>query len=562
MVSLKTSIAQQISQSQSRSLGAELMFIQDKEGRYLEFMWDLAQDYGIQPTEIQYHLAIDGFTPMPYEAYQERLQRILELRIPEACYCHFSYKNQSFCFELVISPILPTQGDPKTVLGMGHLLSDKEIPSTTDRALPVSPDPYQRVLTQVAQKIRKTLNLETIWQHTAESIGKALKLSRCLMVAARGGQVLELKAEYCQSPYPSVVDYHLDPLGEPYWQKGINEREPVIIEQLPSNPFQIQSILLVPTFYKDKRNGLICLQQCDRHRTWTQGELELVLELADQVGTAIAHATLYDELQRTSKAAAEASRLKSEFLASTTHELRTPLNGIIGFLKLILDGMADDAEEQMGFIREAYQSALHLLDIINDILDIAKIEAGKMDLTLDPVELSDLFKAVDNFTRPQAKQKNLYFKIKTPSALTPITLYGNYKRLLQVMLNLVGNAIKFTQEGGIVVNAELVKKAIKWQGQSFPGFVKVSVADTGIGVSLEEQAKLFEKFVQIDGSHTKAHGGTGLGLAISHKLVQAMGGNVEFFSMGEGLGSTVTFTVPLYTLPVVTHTEDDLDLDL
>jgi signal transduction histidine kinase len=184
-------------------------------------------------------------------------------------------------------------------------------------------------------------------------------------------------------------------------------------------------------------------------------------------------------------------------------------------------------------------------------LDLAKIEAGKMDLELGAVELDELFQAVDNFTRLQAQQKNLSFKIKYPQTLIPVILYGNYQRLLQVMLNLVGNAIKFTHEGGIVVSAEIVKKKVKHHNQEFPGMVKISVADTGIGVSLEKQAKLFEKFVQVDGSRTKAYGGTGLGLAISQKLVDAMGGQVDFYSMGEGLGSTVTFTVPLYQMPVM-----------
>jgi signal transduction histidine kinase len=276
-----------------------------------------------------------------------------------------------------------------------------------------------------------------------------------------------------------------------------------------------------------------------------------VQELADQVGTAIAHATLYQELEQASHAAEEASRLKSEFLASTTHELRTPLNGIIGFLKLILDGMADDAEEQREFLEESYKSALYLLNLINDILDIAKIEAGKMDLELSPVELKELLQSVENFARPQALRKQLNFKIKCPATHTPIVLYGNYQRLLQVLLNLVGNAIKFTHEGGIVVSAEIVKKKLVWDGQEFPALIKISVADTGIGVSLEQQSKLFEKFVQVDGSHSKAYGGTGLGLAISQKLVEAMGGQVQFYSMGEGLGSTVTFTIPLTDIPVI-----------
>jgi signal transduction histidine kinase len=119
------------------------------------------------------------------------------------------------------------------------------------------------------------------------------------------------------------------------------------------------------------------------------------------------------------------------------------------------------------------------------------------------------------------------------------------------MLNLVGNAIKFTNEGGVSVSAEIAKKKIICQGQEFPGMVKISVADTGIGVSLEKQDKLFENFFQVDGSRTKSYGGTGLGLAISQKLIEAMAGNISFYSMGEGLGSTVTFTVPLSHLPVM-----------
>ena len=130
-------------------------------------------------------------------------------------------------------------------------------------------------------------------------------------------------------------------------------------------------------------------------------------------------------------------------------------------------------------------------------------------------------------------------------------MYGNYQRILQVILNLVGNGIKFTQEGGIVISAEVNNKKVEFQGKEFLGMVKISVADSGIGVSLEKQNKLFENFYQVDGSRTKSYGGTGLGLAISQKLVEAMGGTISFYSMGEGLGSTVTFTIPLSHLPVI-----------
>jgi signal transduction histidine kinase len=332
------------------------------------------------------------------------------------------------------------------------------------------------------------------------------------------------------------------------------------------------SILAIATTYKDQPNGLIILYQFNQSQPWSDIEIDLLREIADQVGTGVAHATLLEEsrnlaaeLQRANESLMErhreieearqqaeaASRLKSEFLANTSHELRTPLNGVIGFLKLIMDGMADDPEEQAQFIEEAHRSAIHLLSIINDILDVAKIEAGKMQLDLNPIQLDDLLSDVENFIRPQSQQKSLSLEILTPATRDEVVVLGNYQRLLQVMLNLLSNAVKFTHEGGITITAEVVPEKILVQNQEKPGSVKISVADTGIGVSLEKQDKLFQSFSQVDGSRTRQYGGTGLGLAISQKLVEAMGGIVNFYSMGEGLGSTVTFTVPLYQDPLM-----------
>ncbi|NET51913.1 MAG: GAF domain-containing protein, partial [Merismopedia sp. SIO2A8] len=338
--------------------------------------------------------------------------------------------------------------------------------------------------------------------------------------------------------------------------------EPVVITPIAESQFQEQSLLVVSTSDKGEPNGLVSIQQCDRSRQWSESEVELVRELAEQVGTAIAHATLYKELEVAREQAEAASRLKSEFLANTTHELRTPLNGIICSLKLIIDGMVDTSEEQQEFLNDAHHSALHLLDIINDILDIAKIEAGKMELELNPVRLDELVEAVHNFTNNQAQQKNLSLNIELPATYDEVILFGNYQRLLQVMLNLTGNAIKFTHEGGVTISAEVLKKKVNFQNQELPGMVKVRVADTGIGVSLEDQAKLFQTFSQVDGERTRQYGGTGLGLTISQKLIETMGGVVNFYSMGEGLGSTVTFTVPLYQEPVMISSQSTESIDL
>ena len=445
-------------------------------------------------------------------------------------------------------------------------------------------DRYQRLLTDISWNIRRTLDLPTIWQQTVQGLGKALSVSRCLICPYEPlAPKVTVVAEYCQESFVSMLEAEFVVATEPNLNAAIATLKPIAIQAeaslglgagLADCPYE--SMLIVATCYQDQPNGLLILHQCDR-RPWSEAEIEFMGELADQVGTAIAHANLFAasqslaselqqansnllqkhrELEEARQQAEEASRLKSDFLANTSHELRTPLNGMLGFLKLIMDGMADDPEEQAEFINEAYRSALHLLNIINDVLDIAKIEAGKLQIELSPVKLDEILDDVADFTRSQAQQKQLSFEVEKPPTDDEILLYGNYQRLLQVMLNLVGNAIKFTHEGGITIGVEVIKKKVTVQGQELPGLVKVRVADTGIGVSLDKQDKLFQSFSQVDGSRTRQYGGTGLGLAISQKLVEAMGGEVNFYSLGDGLGSTVTFTVPLFQEPLMIESTD------
>jgi signal transduction histidine kinase len=530
------------------ALGAELVFIQDSDGRYLNFYWQLAPKYGISSQKVIDHLPEDSFCPVALEAYVEKLKRIIRYGVPEQ-YCGlFSYQNQTFPLKLVISPILSGVNGITQVLVMGCSVAESES-SNSSELCELSSESYQTLLTKISRKIRRTLHLETIWQETVEGIGECLQVSRCLMLTSESP--FQVKAEFCQPGIDPLLGESIQYPQERLASKFLEEYEPVFWDYQDVDQPQACSMLMVPTLYQDQCNGFICIQQCDRHRHWSLGVMEFVQELAAQVGTAIAHATLYQELEEATRIAKEASQLKSEFLASTTHELRTPLNGIIGFLKLVLDDMADSEEEKQEFLEEAHQSALHLLNLINDILDLAKIESGTIDRELGAVDLAELCQAVSNFAIPQTQAKKLDFKLKLPSTLTPIAVYGNYRWLLQVMLNIVGNAIKFTPTGKITIRGEIIKQKIEWKDQTFPGKVKISVTDTGIGVSLEKQTKLFEKFVQIDGSRTKAYGGTGLGLSISQKLAEAMGGSVAFFSMGEYLGSTVTFSILLDHLPVL-----------
>jgi signal transduction histidine kinase len=549
------------------TLGAELVYTQDGAGRYLTFCWQHSELLGLNTEKIVDELnQTQTFTPVDKVSYLERLHRILTSLVPERFQCNFSYHQQLFELDLVISPVMPSLGTTATtVLVMGRLvqatLNKKQVrmgsKTPTQIELALRSQQHQKLVTRITRNIRRTLDLNIIWQQTVDSLGKALRLERCIICTYQpSSSKVEVKAEYHQPELKSMLGSTIDITSEPAFAQALTTLEPVVMEVPGCRESGRQKTLVVATCYQDQANGLVALNWQDECYTLTESELELAKEAADQLGTAIAHATLYEELETARKKAEEASRLKSEFLANVSHEIRTPLNGMIGFLKLILEGMADDPEEQNQFLTEAQNLSIHLLNIINDILDIAKIEAGKMELAYAPVKLDELFNDVESFMRPQAEMKNLSFLMQMPPTSDEIIVQSNYQRLLQVMLNLLGNAIKFTHEGGVTVSADLVLKKSKFQGQQFPGMVRVRVADTGIGVSLDKQDKLFQLFSQVDGSRTRQYEGTGLGLAISQKLVEAMGGEVHFYSLGEGLGSTVTFTVPLYQQPVMVSSSD------
>ena len=227
-----------------------------------------------------------------------------------------------------------------------------------------------------------------------------------------------------------------------------------------------------------------------------------------------------------------ANRLKDEFLASTSHELRTPLSAILGFLRIVLDKLCDDPAEEREFIQNAYDSANKLLNLINELLDTAKIEAGKVELNLVKVDVSLVFAEVKKLSQVQAAQKGLRLTFQA----NQVKVRADPDKLHQVLLNLVANAIKFTQAGEVQVIAHPFRAK---------GHVRFEISDTGIGIPQEIQRDLFQKFVQGDGSTSRKYGGSGLGLAICKNLVEFMGGRIWLSSPGPGQGTTVYFTLPL-----------------
>jgi signal transduction histidine kinase len=260
--------------------------------------------------------------------------------------------------------------------------------------------------------------------------------------------------------------------------------------------------------------------------------IELLRTFATQSALAIQNARLFLEIEHKSRQLEVASQHKSEFLANMSHELRTPLNAIIGFSEVLSERMFGELnEKQEEYLKDIYASGQHLLSLINDILDLSKIEAGKMDLEVSDFDLPATIDNALMLVRERAARRDIELQRAVDERLGQIQ--GDERKIRQVLLNLLSNAIKFTPQGGrIDVRAKRVN-----------GFIEVSVSDTGVGIAPGDQDAVFEEFRQV-GTAAKKVEGTGLGLALSRKFIELHGGKIWVRSE-VGKGSTFTFTVPV-----------------
>jgi signal transduction histidine kinase/HAMP domain-containing protein len=291
------------------------------------------------------------------------------------------------------------------------------------------------------------------------------------------------------------------------------------------------ALLAVPLLRKDRHIGGLVIRRKIAGE-FSESVVNLLQTFAAQSVIAIHNARLFLEIEVKGRELQTANKHKSEFLANMSHELRTPLNAILGYTELIIDNIYGDVPDKIKDILERVEkNGRHLLNLINDVLDLSKIEAGGLTLSLKDYSMKDVIQTVFTSVEALAAEKNLDLKMEVSEDLK--TGKGDEQRIAQVILNLIGNAIKFTEQGTIVVKANV-------SNESF----LISVSDTGPGLSETDQKDIFDEFRQVDSSSTRAKGGTGLGLSISKKIAEMHGGRIWVDSV-LGKGSTFSFTLPI-----------------
>ena len=320
----------------------------------------------------------------------------------------------------------------------------------------------------------------------------------------------------------NVADMAADPRANP----GIG--------RVAARALGFRSMVVVPMFREREVVGVITVGRASPG-AFSENDLALLQTFADQAVIAIENVRLFNELESANRNLEAASRHKSEFLANMSHELRTPLNAIIGFSEALIERMFGELNaKQDEYLRDIYASGQHLLSLINDILDLSKVEAGRMELYLTEF---DLPQAIDNalaLVRDRAARRGIALHQAVDPRLGQIR--ADERKIKQVLLNLLSNAVKFTPEGGRVdVRARVVE-----------GMAEIAVSDTGVGIAPEDQPAVFEEFRQVGPADTKVEG-TGLGLALSRRFVELHGGRIWVDSQ-KGKGSTFTFTLPILDL--------------
>ncbi|MDR7866635.1 MAG: PAS domain S-box protein [Sporomusaceae bacterium] len=415
----------------------------------------------------------------------------------------------------------------------------------------------ERLIAAVAMSIKELIETPDYLKAVArcfELIGEATKVDRVYLFAsyedeqgnAAVSQVVRWEAgeNGPQAVNPEIQNIPLRgresiiaPLlrGEAYYGTVRELKDATVREIFAEH--NVQAIILLPINVRGRLWGAVGFDECKYERRWTEAEYSTLSAFANSLEKTIERSMIADELEAAKLGAEAANELKSQFVASISHEIRTPIQAILGYSALLKDKIEN--EQSANYLSAIEKAGNTLMSLISDILDLSKIEAGKIELQPGEVSVRRLFDDISEIFAWRIEEKNLALNIEVDDDL-PRTVLLDEVRARQILFNLVGNAVKFTKAGTITVSARAVNRDLRAGTLD----LVLAVADTGIGIPEDQQQAVFEPFKQKDGQSNKMYGGTGLGLAISKRLTEVMGGSIEVKSKS-GLGATFTVTFPL-----------------
>jgi PAS domain S-box-containing protein len=582
--------ALQASEAELRSLFIgmdDIVFVVDRVGTYLKIVSTNPEKLMVPADSLLGKNIQDFFSPEQSAQFLWTIDRTLTTKQTQSYEYRLTIDYIEYWFNAKCSPL-----DDRSVIWVARDISEakhEEVIRRQAEDLICQQAERAILLKEITQRIRQSLDLQTIFDTACQEIRDILEVDRVGIFKFDPESHFddgEFVAESVGAEFPSAIAIRVKDrcFGENYaalyakgrsyvvndiYQNGDSVCHTNILAQ-----FQVRANMVVPLLCGDDLWGLLCIHQCAVPRNWQPSEIDLTQQLANQLTIAIQQANLFEQVQQelSQKQQAEvkltetnhqlaisnqelirATRLKDEFLANMSHELRTPLNAILGLSESCLaEVFGAINERQKKAISTVERSGQHLLSLINDILEVSKIEAGKLELEMTIVSATTLTNSTLAFVKQLAHQKQIQLTTSFASNLGNIEV--DERRIRQVLINLLNNAVKFTPAGG------QVKLEVQLEQAEFcplptstdlreqldcVAWILFAVTDTGIGITPENQSKLFKPFVQIDGSLNRQYQGTGLGLTLVKQIVELHGGSVTLTSE-LGQGSCFTVRLPYY----------------